>query len=57
MDYLSKYRARAVAKAYMQGDAYAVDFHNTLKAYVNGKVKKIWVNVARLERYRHLKIW
>ena len=57
MDYLAKYRAKAVAKAYINGDAYAVEFHNTLRDYVNGKINKIWVNIARLECYRHLRIW
>ena len=57
MEYLAKYRAKAVAKAYINGDAYAVEFHNTLRDYVNGKIKKIWVNIARLECYRHLRIW
>jgi hypothetical protein len=52
-----KHRLRAIARAYLKGDMYAVNYQQAMRDYVAGKGKQIMVNVALHDCLQHLNIW
>lgn len=50
-------RLRAIARAYIQGDFYAKEYHRALRDYVMGYGKQIWAKVALHDCLRHLKVF
>ena len=54
---MNKYNTKKVAEAFARGDQFAINYTSTLAQYVRGNITKIWVDIARLECFRHLRLW
>ena len=52
-----KFRLKAIARAYLNGDAYAVDYQRILREFAIGNGKQIWVTVALHNCLKHLKVF
>lgn len=52
-----KYRLRAIARAYLEGDAYAINYQKALRSYALGSGKQMAVNVTLHDCLKHLNVW
>ena len=52
-----KYRLRAIARAYLNGDTYAINYQKALRSYALGFGKQMAVNLALFDCLKHLNVW
>lgn len=54
---MNKYNLQMIARAFINGDALAIEYHKQLALAATGGQNKIWADIALLECERHLRLW
>ena len=54
---MNYYVLKQIARAIVAGDALALEYKRCMREYTQGKLNVVWLNIARLELLKHLKLY